>query len=82
MAKKALNAETNLKEILSRSKLDFYCEKPEKKKLTQQQLGDLVGKKRTYISRVENDGSNLTLKTLYYIIEKGFGGEVRISIEV
>lgn len=32
MAKKALNAETNLKETLSRSKLDFYCEKPEKKK--------------------------------------------------
>ncbi|MEA5129092.1 MAG: hypothetical protein VB074_13000 [Proteiniphilum sp.] len=41
-----------------------------------------MDKKRTYISRVENDGSNLTLKTLYYIIEKGFGGKVRISIEV
>lgn len=54
----------------------------EEKKLTQQQLGELVNKKRTYISRVENDGSNLTLKTLYDIVEKGFGGKVSISIEV
>ena len=31
----------------------------EEKKLTQEQLAELVAKKRTYISRVENDGSNL-----------------------
>ncbi len=54
----------------------------EEKKLTQEQLGNLVDKKRTYISRVENDGSNLTLKTLYDIVEKGLGGKVKISIEV
>ena len=54
----------------------------EDKHLTQQQLGELVDKKRTYISRVENDGSNLTLKTLYDIVEKGLGGKVTISIEV
>ena len=54
----------------------------EEKNLTQQQLGELVDKKRTYISRVENDGSNLTLKTLYDIVEKGLGGKVKISIEV
>ncbi|MCA1752710.1 MAG: helix-turn-helix transcriptional regulator [Cryomorphaceae bacterium] len=54
----------------------------EEKKLTQEQLGDLVDKKRTYISRVENDGSNMTLKTLYDIVEKGLGGKVRISIEL
>jgi DNA-binding XRE family transcriptional regulator len=54
----------------------------EQKKLTQQQLGDLVDKKRTYISRVENNGSNLTLKTLYEIVEKGLGGKVNITIEI
>jgi DNA-binding XRE family transcriptional regulator len=54
----------------------------EDKHLTQEQLGELVDKKRTYISRVENDGSNLTLKTLYDIVEKGLGGKVTISIEV
>ena len=41
-----------------------------------------MNKKRTYISRVENNGSNLTLKTLYDIVEKGLGGKVRISIEI
>ena len=54
----------------------------EKKNLTQEQLGGLVDKKRTYISRVENNGSNLTLKTLYDIVEKGLGGKVKISIDV
>lgn len=54
----------------------------EEKNLTQQQLAELIQKKRTYISRVENNGSNLTLKTLYDIVEKGLGGKVNISIEV
>lgn len=54
----------------------------ERKQLTQQQLGELVDKKRTYISRVENDGSNLTLRTLYEMVEKGLGGKVKISIEL
>jgi len=54
----------------------------EEKNLTQEQLGDLIDKKRTYISRVENNGSNLTLKTLFDIVEKGLGGKVNISIEL
>lgn len=54
----------------------------EEKHLTQDQLADLVDKKRTYISRIENNGSNLTLKTLYDIVEKGLGGKVKISIEL
>jgi DNA-binding XRE family transcriptional regulator len=53
----------------------------EEKQMTQEQLADLVDKKRTYISRVENDGSNMTLKTLYEIVEKGLGGKVKISIQ-
>ena len=54
----------------------------EEKQMTQGQLADLLDKKRTYISRVENDGSNITLKTLFDIVEKGLGGKVTISIEV
>ena len=54
----------------------------EEKQLTQSELADLVDKKREYISRVENNGSNVTLKTLFDIVEKGLGGKVRISIEV
>ena len=40
----------------------------EEKNLTQQQLGNIVDKKRTYISRVENNGSNLSLRTLFDIV--------------
>jgi len=54
----------------------------EKKQLTQQQLADMVDKKRTFISRLENNGSNVTLKTLYEIVEKGLGGKVRITIDL
>ena len=54
----------------------------EQKNLTQTELAEKVDKKREYISRVENNGSNLTLKTLFNIVEKGLGGKVKISIEV
>lgn len=54
----------------------------EEKHLTQKQLADIIDKKRTYISRVENDGSNMTLKTLFDIVEKGLGGKVNISIDL
>lgn len=54
----------------------------EQKNMTQEQLGTILNKKRSFISRVENDGSNLTMKTLYDIVEKGLGGKVKISIEI
>lgn len=54
----------------------------EKKKITQQELADLIDKKRPFISRIENDGSNMTLKTLFEIVEKGLGGKVNISINI
>ena len=40
----------------------------EDKHLTQDQLADLLDKKTTFISRIENNGSNLTLKTLFDIV--------------
>ena len=52
----------------------------EEKQLTQTELGELVDKKREYISRIENNGSNLTLKTLYDIVDKGVGGQVKVRI--
>ena len=54
----------------------------EDKHLTQSELAQLVDRKREYISRIENNGSNLTLKTLFDIVEKGLGGKVNISIEL
>ena len=54
----------------------------ESRNMTQEELGQIIDKKRTYISRVENDGSNITLSTLFEIVEKGLGGKVNISIDV
>ncbi len=50
--------------------------------LTQQDLADRIGKKREFISRIENDGSNLTIRTLRDIVETGLGGTLRIEVNV
>jgi len=54
----------------------------EKKKMSQDQLGQKIEKKRSYISRIENDAGNITLKTLYDIVEKGLDGKLKIQIEI
>lgn len=50
--------------------------------MTQEQLAERIDKKRTYISKVENDGENITLRTLFDIVERGLGGRLRISFEL
>jgi len=50
--------------------------------LTQEELAGRIGKKREFISRIENDGSNLTIKTLRDIVEVGLGGSLRIEVTV
>jgi len=48
--------------------------------LTQEDLAERIGKKREFISRIENDGSNITIKTLRDIVEVGLGGKLRIEV--
>ena len=50
--------------------------------LTQEQLAERVNKKRAFISRIENDGSNLTIKTLRDIVELGLGGKLNIEVQL
>ena len=50
--------------------------------MTQEQLAERINKKRTYISQIENDGENITLRTLYDIVERGLGGKLRITFEL
>jgi ribosome-binding protein aMBF1 (putative translation factor) len=72
----------NLEREMESFKVGLMLKKArESKNLTQEELGQIVSKKRTYISRVENDGSNITLGTLFDIVEKGLGGKVKISFE-
>lgn len=52
----------------------------EKQNLTQEQLAQKVGKKRSYISRIESaEGNNMKIKTLIEIVERGFGGSLKIE---
>lgn len=53
----------------------------EQQSLTQEDVARRINKKRTFISKVENDGENITLKTLFEIVEKGLGGKLRISVD-
>lgn len=47
--------------------------------LTQQQLAERIGTKKTYISRLENGKSDVQLGTLYRIFE-GLGKRVALTI--
>lgn len=53
----------------------------EEANLTQEQFAQKVNKKRSYISRIENDGGNMTLKTLLELFEVGLGKKVTIEIK-
>jgi DNA-binding XRE family transcriptional regulator len=50
------------------------------KNLTQEQLAEKCGTTKTYISRIENDASDIRLSTLLRIIREGLGGQINISI--
>ena len=54
----------------------------EARNLTQDQLAKKIGKERSFISKVEREGSNLTLSTLYDIVTKGLGGKLDIRVQV
>ena len=53
----------------------------EQQALTQEEVARRINKKRTFISKVENDGENITLKTLIELVERGLGGKLRISVD-
>ena len=50
--------------------------------LTQGQLAEKCGTTKTYISRIENDASDIRLSTLMRIIRKGLGGHLRLSVDI
>ena len=49
-------------------------------KLTQEQLANKIGAKKSYISRVENGKTDIQLSTLYRLFELGLGKQITISI--
>jgi len=49
--------------------------------LTQEQLAEKTGTKKSFISRVENGHSDIQLSTLYRLIELGLGKKISFSIQ-
>ena len=49
-------------------------------KLTQAELANRTGTKKSYISRIENGKSDIQLSTFFKIIEEGLGRKVNLSI--
>jgi DNA-binding XRE family transcriptional regulator len=50
--------------------------------MTQEQLAEKCGTTKTYISRIENNASDIRLSTLMRIISEGFGGHLRLSVDI
>ena len=50
--------------------------------LTQQELANRSGTTKSYISRIENDASDIRLSTLMRIIREGLGGSLKLTMEV
>lgn len=49
-------------------------------KLTQEQLADKIGAKKSFISRIENGKSDIQLSTLYRLLEFGLGKKVELTV--
>lgn len=50
--------------------------------MTQTQLAEKCGTTKTYISRIENDASDVRLSTLMRIIREGLGGHLKLSVDM
>lgn len=49
-------------------------------KMTQEQLAERIGAKKSFISRIENGQSDIQLSTLYRLLEFGLGKKVELTV--
>jgi len=49
--------------------------------MTQEQLAERTGTKKSFISRIENGHSDIQLSTLYKLLEYGLGRKVSLTIQ-
>ena len=50
--------------------------------MTQEELALKVGTTKNYISRIENNASDIRLSTLMRIIRDGLGGKLKLSLNI
>ncbi len=53
-----------------------------KRSLTQKELALKVGTTKNYISRIENNASDIRLSTLMRIITDGLGGHLKLTLDL
>jgi HTH-type transcriptional regulator / antitoxin HipB len=53
-----------------------------KQHLTQGQLAEKIGTTKNYISRIENNASDIRLSTLMRIVNEGLGGHLKLSMDI
>ncbi len=49
--------------------------------MTQEQLAEKTGTKKSFISRIENGHSDIQLSTLYRLLELGLGRKITLTIQ-
>ena len=49
--------------------------------MTQSELAEKAGTTKNYISRIENDASDIRLTTLMRIVREGLGGHLKLSLD-
>jgi HTH-type transcriptional regulator/antitoxin HipB len=49
-------------------------------KLTQEQLAERIGAKKSFISRIENGQTDIQLSTLFRLLELGLGKKVELNV--
>lgn len=50
--------------------------------MTQEELAEKCGTNKAYISRIENDASDIRLSTLMKIINQGLGGHLKLTLDL
>jgi len=50
--------------------------------MTQEELAQKCGTNKSYISRIENDASDIRLSTLMKIIQQGLGGHLKLTLQL
>ena len=49
--------------------------------MTQEELAEKCGTNKSYISRIENNASDIRLSTLMKIIQTGLGGKLKLTLQ-
>lgn len=50
--------------------------------MTQEELALKCGTNKSYISRIENNASDIRLSTLMKIVQQGFGGRLKLTLQI